>query len=58
MTQRFSHWGQKTVAIFMLMLPLVGLPIALTQYYQSVGKALPSALLGMSRQLVFLIPLF
>jgi len=48
--------GQKTVAIFMLMLPLIGLPIALTQYYQSTGKALPSALLGMSRQLLFLIP--
>ena len=48
--------GQKTVAIFMLMLPLVGLPIALGQYYQSIGLGLASAILGMSRQIIFLIP--
>lgn len=48
--------GQRGLPVFMLMLPLVGLPIALTQYYQSVGKGLPSALLGMSRQIIFLIP--
>ena len=48
--------GQRCVAIFMLMLPLVGLPIALGQYYQSVGKGMASAILGMARQIIFLIP--
>ena len=48
--------GQYGLPTFMLMLPLIGLPIALTQYYQSVGKGLPSAVLGMARQIIFLIP--
>lgn len=48
--------GQKGVSVFLLMLPLIGLPISLTQYYQSVGKGLPSAILGMSRQIIFLLP--
>jgi putative MATE family efflux protein len=48
--------GQRVVAIFMVMLPLIGLPIALGQYYQSIGLGLASAILGMARQIIFLIP--
>lgn len=48
--------GRRGVTVFMLLLPIVGLPVALTQYYQSVGKGLASAVLGMSRQVIFLIP--
>lgn len=43
-----------TLALF---LPLVGIQVVSATYFQAVGKALPSILLGLSRQFLILIPL-
>jgi MATE family, multidrug efflux pump len=40
-----------------LFIPLIGVQIIGAAFFQSVGKALPSLILGMSRQIIFLIPL-
>jgi MATE family, multidrug efflux pump len=40
-----------------IFIPLLGLQIIGAAFFQSVGKALPSLILGMTRQIIFLIPL-
>lgn len=42
---------------FFLVLPIVGFQIVCAGYFQAVGKALQSAVLSLSRQVLFLIPL-
>lgn len=42
---------------FFLMLPIVGFQIVCAGYFQAVGKALHSAVLSLSRQVLLLIPL-
>jgi putative MATE family efflux protein len=45
--------GLRKVILF---IPLIGVQIIGAAFFQSVGKALPSLILGMSRQIIFLIP--
>ena len=40
-----------------IFLPLIGLQVVGSSFFQSVGKAVPSLILGMARQIIFLIPL-
>ncbi len=49
--------GARGIKIFMAMLPIVGMQIVVTNYFQSVGKASMSILLSLTRQVIFLIPL-
>lgn len=49
--------GESATRIMVLALPLVGFQVVGASLYQALGKALPSFLLSMSRQLLFLIPL-
>lgn len=49
--------GAQGIRIFLLMLPVVGMQIVATNYFQSIGKAVLSILLSLTRQILFLIPL-
>jgi Na+-driven multidrug efflux pump len=49
--------GTHGIRIFLLMLPIVGIQIIITNYFQSVGKASRAILLSLTRQVLFLIPL-
>jgi len=49
--------GTRGMRIFMLMLPIVGIQIVITNYFQAVGKASKAILLSLTRQVLFLIPL-
>ncbi|HWQ77789.1 MAG TPA: MATE family efflux transporter [Anaerovoracaceae bacterium] len=49
--------GAHGIRIFLAVLPIVGMQIVITNYFQSVGKASRSILLSLTRQVLFLIPL-
>lgn len=49
--------GTRGIRIFMLMLPIVGIQIVITNYFQAVGKASKAIFLSLTRQVLFLIPL-
>lgn len=47
---------QAALRISMLVFPIVGMQIIITQFFQSVGKAVIAIFLSLSRQLLFLLP--
>ncbi len=49
--------GTRGMRIFMLMVPIVGMQIVITNYFQAIGKASKAILLSLTRQVLFLIPL-
>jgi len=49
--------GTRGIRIFMIMVPIVGIQIVITNYFQAVGKAAKAILLSLTRQVLFLIPL-
>ena len=49
--------GTFALRMIMLVVPLVGAQIISTGYFQAIGKALPSFILAMSRQVLFMLPL-
>ena len=49
--------GANAMRLMMLMIPVVGFHIVGTTIFQALGKALPSLILSMSREILFLIPL-
>jgi putative MATE family efflux protein len=49
--------GKDAVMIMLLGMPLIGLNVIAITLFQALGKARPSFLLSLSRQLLFLIPL-
>ena len=49
--------GTRGIRIFLIMLPIVGFQIVITNYFQSVGKAAKAIFLSLTRQVLFLIPL-
>ncbi len=49
--------GKTALRLIMLFVPVVGFQIISTGYFQAIGKAVPSFLLAMSRQVLFLLPL-
>lgn len=44
------------IRIMMMMFPIVGFQIVVTNFFQSIGKAKISMFLSLSRQLIFLVP--
>lgn len=49
--------GVRGIRIYLVMLPIVGVQIIITNYFQAVGKAEKAILLSLTRQVLFLIPL-
>lgn len=49
--------GAKGLRIYLLMMPLVAIPIVGSSYFQSVGKARLAMFLSLLRQVILLIPL-
>jgi putative MATE family efflux protein len=49
--------GVPVLRLMVLILPLVGVQMIGTTYFQAVGKARPAMFLGLSRQVIFLLPL-
>lgn len=49
-------FGTMAIKRFMIFLPLIGFQIVSSNYFQAVGKPKHSALLGLSRQVLILIP--
>lgn len=49
--------GAYALRIGILVIPFVGLQLIGATYFLAIGKAIPSLLLGMSRQILFFIPL-
>ncbi|MGI6711856.1 MAG: MATE family efflux transporter [Bacillota bacterium] len=45
------------MSVFFFMFPVAGFQIVCSQYFQAVGKPVQSTILGLSRQLLLLIPL-
>ncbi len=48
--------GRPALRIIIIALPLFGLQIVGTMYFLAIGKAIPAMFLGLSRQVIFLIP--
>lgn len=48
--------GSQALRIMVIMFPMVGAQIVFTVYFQAVGKALPSLLLSILREVIFFIP--
>lgn len=46
----------KAIRIMMMMFPIIGYQIVVTNFFQSIGKAKVSMFLSLSRQLIFLVP--
>ncbi|WP_406655765.1 MATE family efflux transporter [Methanolobus sp. ZRKC2] len=55
--QELIYSGKYATRIMVIAVPLVGFQIVGASFYQAIGKARPSFILSMSRQLLFLIPL-
>ena len=49
--------GARGIRIYLIMLPIVGVQIIITNYFQAIGKASKAILLSLTRQVLFLIPL-
>ncbi|RKD20875.1 putative efflux protein, MATE family [Caminicella sporogenes DSM 14501] len=49
--------GSKALRIVISMLPIIGIQIVGATFFQSIGKAVPSLILSLSRQLLFFIPI-
>jgi putative MATE family efflux protein len=45
------------MSVYFLMFPVAGFQIIGSQYFQAVGKPVPSTILGLSRQLLLFVPL-
>lgn len=46
------------IRIFLFALPIIGVQMVGSTYYQAVGKAKTAMIIGLSRQVIFLIPLY
>ncbi|WP_283675022.1 MATE family efflux transporter [Butyricicoccus sp. Marseille-Q5471] len=44
--------------IYLFMLPLIGIQMVSTTYFQSVGKPVFAMIIGLTRQVIFLVPAF
>jgi len=49
--------GTYSMRIMMLMLPLIGMQIVSTIFFQAIGKAVPSLFLSLLREVMLFIPL-
>ena len=44
--------------IFLLSMPIIGVQMTASNYYQAVGKSTKAMIIGLTRQVIFLIPCF
>ena len=51
-----TNLAMKGIRIYLLMMPIVGINIVATSYYQSIGKAKISMFVSLLRQVILLIP--
>ncbi len=58
LNEELMPFASQTMRIFALWLPFVGYQIMGSSYFQSSGQALKAAILELSRQVLFLIPLY
>ena len=58
MRYRFRSFAVTALQIYTLLYPLVGFQIVGSSYFQSSGQPLKAAILEMTRQVIFLIPLY
>lgn len=49
--------GTRGITIYLLLLPIDGIQIVITNYFQAIGKASRAIFLSLTRQVLFLIPL-
>lgn len=49
--------GSQAIKYIFLAIPIVGIQIVSSSFYQAIGRAKPSLILSMMRQILFLIPL-
>jgi putative MATE family efflux protein len=49
--------GTPAIRVFLMMLPITGLPIVGSNFYQAIGKARVSIFLSLSKQVLFQVPL-
>jgi len=54
---RLVNLGSHGLRILMLMLPIIGFPIIISNFFLSIGKAKNSMILSLSRQVLLLMPL-
>lgn len=54
--EELISFGTMAIKRFMMFLPVVGFQIISSNYFQAIGKPTHSALLGLSRQVLILIP--
>ena len=54
---RLVNLGSHGLKILMMMLPIIGFPIIISNFFLSIGKARSSMILSLSRQVMLLIPL-
>lgn len=55
--QELIQFGTKIIKIIVVMMPFVGIQIIGAAYFLSIGKSFPSMVLGLSRQIIILLPL-
>jgi Na+-driven multidrug efflux pump len=55
--QELVNIGVHGIRIYLIMLPVIGFQIVITNYFQAVGKASKAIMLSLTRQVIFLIPL-
>lgn len=54
--ETLTNLSVTAIRIMMMMFPIVGFQIVVTNFFQSIGKAKISMFLSLSRQLIFLVP--
>lgn len=53
---KLTNLAMRGIRIYLLMMPIVGINIVATSYYQSIGKAKVSMFVSLLRQVILLIP--
>ena len=53
---KLTNLAMRGIRIYLLMMPIVGINIVATSYYQSIGKAKISMFVSLLRQVILLIP--
>lgn len=53
---KLTNLAMRGIRIYLLMMPIVGINIIATSYYQSIGKAKVSMFVSLLRQVILLIP--
>ncbi|MEG0686970.1 MAG: MATE family efflux transporter, partial [Erysipelotrichales bacterium] len=56
-TPELIEVGSKILRVWFLCIPIVGINLVFSNYFQAVGKVVPAIFLTLSRQILILIPL-